>query len=91
VERRNWRFRKRPLVIEAVPAAVVLAGVEELPDWLEAALADGRVVITRHRVAVVTMQGMTFAHDNDMILRGTKGELYPVTPDVFAEVYEPDQ
>lgn len=38
---------------------------------------------------IPTSEGTMRAMHGDWIIRGTKGELYPCKPDVFAEVYEP--
>lgn len=38
---------------------------------------------------IETLEGVMTAQIGDWIIRGTKGEIYPCKPDVFADVYEP--
>ena len=41
----------------------------------------------RHRV-IDTLEGQMIARKGDWIVKGIKGELYPVEPDIFKETYE---
>lgn len=78
------KFRKKPVVIEAVQfrageqdgefAADVVAGRVRYPE-------DGTMLIE-------TLEGVMCAQPGDWIIRGVKGELYPCKPDIFAATYE---
>jgi hypothetical protein len=87
------RFRKRPVVIEAmrwVPGDLVKAG--ELVGWLIAHGAgfhhpSGMGETTT--LAIRTLEGEMLAQPGDWIICGVKNELYPCREDIFAETYEP--
>jgi hypothetical protein len=76
------RYRKKPVVIEAVhfdgefPLAF-LAGDEAVSKTPDGALE------------VHTLEGVMRADIGDWIIRGIKGELYPCKPDIFEATYEP--
>lgn len=77
------KFRKKPVVIEAVqwfkpgdhPAVVMKAGHNRYADegvpWVE------------------TLEGGHIVTPGDWIITGVKGEHYPCKPDIFAATYEP--
>ena len=78
------RFRKKPVVIEAVQwnpdhpdAALDFIGAPELCD-----LGPSRSLI------VFTLEGDMLASNGDWIIRGVKGEFYPCKPDIFEQTYE---
>jgi hypothetical protein len=87
------KFRKKPVVIEAHrlgddgwPDAIwegVNAGLIVL--HLDTAGADKRVV--GHAI-IWTLEGSMVGNVGDWIVRGIKGEFYPVKPDIFAATYE---
>ena len=80
------RFRKKPVVIEAIQWDGNLSTVEKLMEGstcesVEQDLCDPALVI-------VTLEGRMRAEVGDWIIRGVKGELYPCKPDIFAQTYE---
>jgi hypothetical protein len=79
------KFRKRPVVIDAVQYR---AG--ECPGELADDVIAGRV---EHKedgcMLIKTLEGEMRADPGDWIIRGVKGELYPCKPDIFAATYEP--
>jgi len=38
---------------------------------------------------IPTLEGLMTANENDYIIRGVQGELYPCKPDIFELTYEP--
>ncbi|HUR93062.1 MAG TPA: hypothetical protein VMY76_00670 [Gemmatimonadales bacterium] len=79
------RFRKRPVVIEAVQFRAGEQPVELAPD-----VVAGRVRYTEDgEMLVRTLEGEMLGRPGDWIIRGVKGELYPCKPDIFAATYEP--
>lgn len=63
----------------------------EDPVWIVEAIREDRVWFERQlRVSmkIVSSSGILTAHLGDWIVRGVKGEIYPVKPDVFAISYE---
>jgi len=88
------RYRKRPVVIEAVPvSSVVQRGTPawgEMPAWMRDAIDNGTVVYQGDLgVAIRTLEGTMRADQSDWVICGVKGELYPCKPDIFAATYEP--
>ena len=81
------RFRKKPVIIEAMPMAAPFA---RLADWCpELKLikaASGRTVSFG---VIHTLEGDMRADLGDWIIRGVQGEFYPCKPDIFEATYEP--
>lgn len=91
------RFRKKPVVIEAVRIGAnpgsgdVSACFTERPAWLTAAVEDGTVRNAEGQddgVIVRTLEGELHGRPGDWLIRGTAGELYPCKPEIFAATYE---
>ena len=38
---------------------------------------------------IPTLEGLMTARQDDFVIRGVKGELYPCKPDIFEQTYEP--
>jgi hypothetical protein len=87
------QYRKKPVVIEAVPAESLIRAFRDnwsaLPAWAAQAYDDGIIaVVTDEGLTIKTLEGDHFAHRADMVIRGVKGELYPCKPDIFAATYD---
>jgi len=83
------KFRKKPVVIEAVHWLGSSSQFETVLDWASKAKLpmehrpdDGVIFIT-------TLEGVMCAARGDWIIKGVKGEIYPCKPDIFAATYEP--
>lgn len=75
------KFRKKPVVIEAIQFDHNLDDISiAFPDW-PLRLSDGNLIIP-------TMEGDMIASPGDWIIQGVKGEIYPCKPDVFEATYE---
>lgn len=103
------KFRKKPVVVEAVrvtaadfnaallpsPKAFDSSPFSEIPQWLADANAKGdlrphsRGSTDYAQWDIMTLEGVMTAQPGDWIVKGVKGELYPVRSDIFAETYEP--
>ena len=84
------KYRKRPVVIKAVQVN---------RKFFEIALEFlGTINVGEHNsgefpedgcfIEIPTLEGTMTANENDWIIKGIKGELYPCKPDIFAETYE---
>lgn len=89
------KFRKKPVVIEAVQftdamALSMLADGEPGPFGLTACgdyhSADRK--IRRAWISISTLEGTMRAVPGDWIIKGINGELYPCKPDIFDATYE---
>jgi len=77
------RYRKRPVVIEAVQITPDPSFAE-----LDAFLPKNAWFIGREHITIRTLEGDMRAEIGDWIIRGVKGEFYPCKPDIFAATYE---
>ena len=89
-ERNNMKYRKKPVVIEAVQFlqgnfSAIIAAFPEAVKWNGWLHEDGK-----WRADIPTMEGTMTATDGDWIIKGVKGEFYPCKPDIFEATYEPE-
>ena len=87
------QYRKKPVVIEAVQLRwdtwdemCDFANVGKLIDNQPEGQMEGPEGIG---LAIPTLEGVMMASENDWIIRGVQGELYPCKPDIFDQTYEP--
>lgn len=80
------KFRKKPVVIEAVqygpytaPSLGVSLFLADCEGWRT----------TEEGIVIPTLEGDHLARPGDWIIKGVKGEFYPCKPDIFAATYEP--
>jgi hypothetical protein len=90
------QYRKKPVVIDAVQmTAENFKKAGGWPEWLLDASKAGTVRAVNSRsfpnvvVEIATLEGLLLCNEDDWIIRGIKGELYPCKPDIFAATYEP--
>ena len=77
------RFRKKPVVIEAVRwTGDNQRDIED--DFYHGALA----ITTSTQLVIPTLEGRMRADVGDWIIKGVKGEFYPCKPDIFDATYE---
>lgn len=87
------RFRKKPVVIEAVRWNGHYDRML-FPMWFNSAMREysimnvGEVMIVGDALNIFTLEGVMRANIGDWIICGVKGELYPCKPDIFAATYE---
>jgi len=75
------KYRKKPVVIEAIQFAA--GNFDEIETFVggDAEFRDGEIVIA-------TLEGPLRASPNDFIIKGVKGEFYPCKPDIFEATYD---
>ena len=94
------KFRKKPVVIEAVQFHYSTEGIDKLKQFCGSAL--GNVNKHRHPTAlgeaeIGTLEDgihLTVKHiatEGDWIIKGVQGEFYACKPDIFEATYEPVQ
>jgi hypothetical protein len=97
------KFRKKPIVIEAVQLrwdtwneVCDFADVGKLDDRKPTgcyvdedgnALPEGK---TSEIIGLLipTLEGLMLARQNDWLIKGVRGELYPCKPGIFEQTYE---
>lgn len=81
------KFRKKPVVIEAVQFAK--DSFQECCDFIgEHNLNDGTSEDEGY-IGIITLEGDHNARYGDWIIKGVNGEFYPCKPDIFGKTYEP--
>ncbi len=87
------RFVKRPVEVEA--HLWTGYNFDELFNWgtengsiLKAKILQAGCGDDPSKLSIETLEGNMVANVGDWIVKGIKGEFYPVKPDIFAESYE---
>lgn len=76
------KYRKKPLCVEAVQ----WNGDNE--EQIKAFAGDA-VTVLGNEVYIDTPEGMMRGSPGTLIIRGVRGEYYPVQNDIFGRTYEP--
>lgn len=88
---KDMRWRKKPVVIDAVQFRGTPESVEEVRQFagqdFNAPSLDGKED-GQHALVIPTLEGEHRASPGDWIIRGVKGEYYPCKPDIFEQTYE---
>ena len=82
------RYRKRPVVIDAVHFNGTEASCIEVTEFLSSAERRWKPN-TLEGGYIVTLEGEMEFRPGDWIIRGLNGEFYPCKPDIFETSYEP--
>jgi hypothetical protein len=90
------KYRKKPVVIEAVPVDEAIRCAESphldgwlaLPEWLRDANDRGDVVFMPDHVMIHTLEGRMRGERTDWIIQGVQGEIYPCKDSIFQMTYE---
>lgn len=76
------KFRKKPVVIEAVQFDG--ANFSEIEEFV-----GGDALVLCGDLSIVTLEGTLNASPMDFIIKGVQGEFYPCKPDIFETTYDP--
>jgi hypothetical protein len=92
------KYRKKPVVIEAMQWDGTAAGATSIIDW--SLLYDANIryrcgdldgcdgMAGTHTLAVYTLEGTMLASAGDYVIKGVQGEFYPCKPEIFEATYE---
>ena len=88
------KFRKKPVVIEAVQfygfEGTKRENIpEELSQFYKDITALEYMGNTTIGLLICTLEGNLHVSMGDWIIRGVNGEVYPCKPDIFEKTYEP--
>lgn len=92
------KFRKKPVVIEALQWDGTDNGVDAVLDWMMELGYGGEAGGHGSDAPnwddggdfyIVTLEGKMHASIGDWIIRGTQGEFYPCKPAAFEDTFEP--
>jgi len=81
------RWRKKPVVIDAVRFTGFDGNGDELARWIHEQGVE--VEVDGREMRIATLEGPHWARPGDWIIRGIDGELYPVKDHIFRATYEP--
>lgn len=77
------KFRKKPVVIEAIQYTG--DNTSEIKEFCGDMCLLGHKPLT---VAINTLEGVMTASKGDYVIKGVNGEFYPCKPDIFEKTYE---
>lgn len=80
------KFRKKPIVVEAIQWDGTPDRAQEIIEW-----SGGQVAlsVSKTLLEIFTLEGLHQAITGDWIIKGVQGEFYPCKPDIFEQTYEP--
>lgn len=82
------KYRKKPVVIEAIQFTGKKESVEEILEFMSGGARIASWKEGEATLAIPTLEGVMKASVNDWIIRGVNGEHYPCKPDIFEKTYE---
>ena len=88
------KFRKRPVVIEAMLNTGVPRHTTKILDWINGGPGKSGVATydptgtPSMAIYIETPEGTMRADRGDWIIQGVQGEFYPCKPDIFEATYE---
>ncbi len=82
------KFRKKPVVIEAVQWDGT--NTIQIEEFINKGLRKQMDCWNNKVVSLIipTLEGEHIASINDWIIRGVKGEFYPCNPEIFEQTYD---
>lgn len=83
------KFRKKPVVIEAVQFVNNVDEVEQFVGMELRGNMNGEEDV--QELIIPTLEGEMTAKVTDWIIKGVNGEFYPCKPDIFENTYEPSR
>lgn len=90
------KYRKKPVVIDAILWDGSVAAAEVVMAWLaafwgkEGSPPDKEgLVVNSAELVIPTLEGLMTAKRGDYIVKGVQGEVYPCRPDIFDQTYDP--
>jgi len=87
------KFRKKPVVIEAVQwtgdnlsEIIEFSGLH--PSAANLTWEQYESLVAREGLKIFTLEGPHLASIGDWIIKGVNGEFYPCKPDIFEKTYD---
>ena len=82
------KFRKKPVVIEAIQYTGAPESNREIIQWTQCSNTPA-VMECGRLLSINTLEGAHWVSPGDWVIKGVAGEFYPCKPDIFAATYEP--
>jgi hypothetical protein len=85
------KFRKKPVVIEAIKFKGSSTHVNAIKRWMETGkyIEPGMTTSDIRFMEINTLEGTMKVSPGDYIIKGVDGEFYPCRSDIFEKTYEP--
>jgi hypothetical protein len=83
------KFRKKPVVIEAIQYDGTEISLVEILQMEETNSSAKSIRVDAGDLLIHTLEGVMRAGKGDWIIKGVNGELYPCKPDIFNKTYDP--
>ena len=88
------RYRKKPIVIEAVQWDGTAEGATPIINWMlenntTCRYIDTVETVDPQSIYIDTLEGTMRCSTDDWVIRGVSGEFYPCKPTIFDATYEP--
>ena len=80
------KFRKKPVVIDAMRLTTL--NMLEVEDWCRGQIKGVLLPVENRIIHIQTLEGEMTANIGDWIIKGIKGEFYPIKNDIFETTYE---
>lgn len=77
------KYRKKPVVIEAIQWKGTLDSLTEIAAW-----GGEEFFVENGKIEIETLEGTMTASVGDYIIKGLHGEFYPCKPDIFEKTYD---
>lgn len=88
------RFRKKPVVIDAMHYDGSFEGAQKVTAWMHSFDTQPDVILDIDRrglvmgLHIMTLEGRMEVSPGDWVIRGVAGEFYPCKPAIFDQTYE---
>ena len=82
------KFRKKPIVIEAIRLSPNPYNLNEVAKWCDADEIFYDEIRGWDAIKINTLEGVMIAHMGDWVIKGVNGEFYPCKNDIFEKTYE---
>ena len=80
------KFRKKPVVVEAVQWN---GNLTEMKDFIGDYMGDYVLFFNpENKIIIHTLEGEMTAQIGDWVIKGVNDEFYPCKPDIFEKTYE---
>jgi len=79
------KYKKRPLIIEAIQYEDTFSFALAISEWEG---ATEKINVLPGECYIETLEGVMNVSVGDYIIRGVNGEFYPCKPDIFLFSYE---
>lgn len=85
------KYRKRPVVVDAIQATGTPESNREIIDWTRG--SDTPAYMDENaegidQLSINTKEGALWVSPGDWIIKGISGEFYPCKPNIFEKTYE---